>query len=155
MSILVLGLVVLVGSIAIWSNLRMATQQFDEIHKRIKDADAVPQFDEKGTDEMTDERRLLPPAPLSFGPDALCARFDGGNGTCSIAWLTLGSAVVRTQRDLAGIEHPDREVKLVTVHLLKDGKVGVSVDDIPRMFVFTPDAFVQLLREHGQVQRVH
>jgi hypothetical protein len=102
-----------------------------------------------------DSQKLLSPAPLSFGPEALCARFDGGNGTYSIPWLALGSAVVRTQRDLAGIEHPAREVKLVTVHLLKDGKVGVSVDDIPRMFVFTPDAFVQLLREHGNATRVH
>ena len=81
--------------------------------------------------------------PLSYGPDAICLRLDGGHRTYQMPWMDLG--VVITDRT---------DVQAVTAHHLADGKIGVSVDE-DAMVVYTPAEFAALMERHGNVMSEH
>jgi len=87
-----------------------------------------------------------PILPLSYGPDAVCLRSDGGNTTHCLSWDTLGRLV----------SHGFRTGGAITIHHQRvSGNYTITVDCEPKPIVYTPHQFRQLFEQNGTVTRVN
>ena len=89
---------------------------------------------------MTRPNRTASHLPLSFGPDAVCFRLDGGRKTYELPWIVIATTI--TGREA---------YRYCTVHQLKNGKIGVSVDELPTMKVYTQAEFAEFCVNHGKL----